>query len=61
LRIRGHDSGSGPDWQALNAHLTSLANAPANAIGAPVEILYTSAALAIVALVLGIGRLVREI
>ena len=61
LRIRSDGASLGEGWHAFTGHLAAMASAPANAIGAPVETLYISAALAIVALALGIGRLVREI
>ena len=60
LRLRA-DTALGADVHALSSHLSALVSAPAAAIGTPAETLYLSAALAIVALVLGVGRLVREI
>jgi hypothetical protein len=60
LRLRG-DSALANDWRAVSTQVSDLITAPATAIGAPAETLYVSIALAVVALVLGVGRLVREI
>jgi hypothetical protein len=60
FRLRS-DGALAQDWQSLTRQLNELAQAPAAAVGLPVETLYVSAALAVVALVFGVGRLVREI
>jgi hypothetical protein len=60
FRLRG-DGPLAQDWATLTRQVSEMAQAPAAAVGMPVETLYVSAALAVVALVLGVGRLVREI
>ena len=60
VRLRS-DGAIAQDWSALTRHINDVAQAPAAAVGLPVETLYVSAALAVVALVFGVGRLVREI
>lgn len=55
------DSGLASEVDLVSAQISNLLSAPAAAMGTPAETLVLSAALAIVALVLGVTRLVREI
>ena len=60
LRLRDLQTATS-DLHAFGAHMSVLLSRPATAIGTPAETLYVSLALAVVALALGAGRLVREI